>query len=130
VAFQHFSSPRLGCNLVFVKRFQTRIHLLSTIYQNAGFFDISTIDQLRARGAVGDISGRYFDINGNRILGDVENGIIGLTWDDLQKLENVVAVARGSDKTAAILGALRTGLLDYLIIDDRTLSEVEKADAE
>jgi putative sugar-binding domain-containing protein len=83
VAFQHFSSPRLGCNLEFVKRFQTRIHLLSTIYQNAGFFDISTIDQLRARGAGGDISGRYFDINGNRILGDVENGIIGLTWDDL-----------------------------------------------
>jgi deoxyribonucleoside regulator len=73
---------------------------------------------------VGDISGRYFDINGNRILGDVEDRIIGLIWDDLQKLNNVVAVVCGWDKTAAIVGALRTGLLDYLIIDDRTLSEV------
>jgi hypothetical protein len=36
----------------------------------------------------------------------------------------------GKDKTVAILGALRTGLLDYLIIDDRTLSEVEKANAD
>jgi Putative sugar-binding domain len=53
-----------------------------------------------------------------------------MTWDDLQKLENVVAVACRRDKTAAILGAWRTGLLDYLIIDDRTLSEVEKAEAE
>jgi DNA-binding transcriptional regulator LsrR (DeoR family) len=106
-----------------------KVESSATILQTR-FFDISTIDRLRARGAVGDISGRYFDIHGNRILGDVEERIIGLTWDDLQKLENVVAVACGRDKTAAILGALRTGLLDYLIIDDRTLSEVEKADEE
>ena len=89
-----------------------------------GFFDISTIDRLRARGAVGDISGRYFDIQGKRILGDIEDRIIGLTWEDLEQLEKVAAVACGQDKTQAILGALRTGILDYLIIDDCTALEV------
>jgi DNA-binding transcriptional regulator LsrR (DeoR family) len=93
-----------------------------------GFFDISTIDRLRARGAVGDISGRYFDIHGKRILGDIEDRIIGLTWEDLERLENVAAVACGQDKTQAILGALRTGILDYLIIDDRTALEVMNSD--
>jgi deoxyribonucleoside regulator len=92
-----------------------------------GFFDISTIDRLRARGAVGDISGRYFDINGKRILGDIEDRIVGLTWEDLEQLENVAAVACGQSKTQAILGALRTGILDYLIIDDRTALEVMKS---
>jgi DNA-binding transcriptional regulator LsrR (DeoR family) len=58
----------------------------------------------------------------------VEDRIIGLTWEHLQELENVVAVVSGPGKTEAILGALRTGLLDYLIIDDRTVSELEKAD--
>ena len=94
-----------------------------------GFFDISMIDRLRARGAVGDISGRYFDIQGNRIPGDIEERIIGLTWEDLQQLENVTAVACGPDKKLAILGALRTGLLDYLIIDDRTALEVMNSDS-
>jgi DNA-binding transcriptional regulator LsrR (DeoR family) len=93
-----------------------------------GFFDISTIDRLRARGAVGDISGRYFDIQGKKIPGDIEDRIIGLTWEDLQGLENVTAVVCGQDKTLAILGALRTGLLDYLIIDDRTALEVMNSD--
>ena len=94
-----------------------------------GFFDIATIDRLRARGAVGDISGRYFDIQGNRIPGDIEERIIGLTWEDLQRLENVTAVACGPDKKLAILGALRTGLLDYLIVDDRTALEVMNSDS-
>jgi DNA-binding transcriptional regulator LsrR (DeoR family) len=106
-----------------------KVESSATILQT-GFFDIATIDQLRARGAVGDISGRYFNSNGNPILGDVEDRIIGLTWEDLQRLENVVAVVCGQDKTAAILGALRTGLLDYLIIDDRALLAVEQADAQ
>jgi DNA-binding transcriptional regulator LsrR (DeoR family) len=41
------------------------------------------------------------------IQGDVEDRIIGLSWEDLAGLENVVAVACGSEKTEAILGALR-----------------------
>ena len=84
------------------------------------FLDASTMDQMRARGAVGDISGRYFDINGTRILGDVDDRIMALSWEDFQSLKNVVAVVCGLDKKNAILGALRAGLISRLIIDDRT----------
>ncbi|MBV9997518.1 MAG: sugar-binding transcriptional regulator [Verrucomicrobia bacterium] len=91
----------------------------ATVVQT-GFLNTSTIDQLRARGAVGDISGRYFDIDGKRILGDVDDRILALPWEDFQRLKNVVAVACGLDKKHAILGALRTGVLSRLIIDDQT----------
>ena len=84
------------------------------------FLDASTMDQMRARGAVGDISGRYFDINGTRILGDVDDRIMALSWEDFQSLKNVVAVVCGLDKKNAILGALRAGLISRLIIDDHT----------
>jgi deoxyribonucleoside regulator len=40
-----------------------KVESSATILQT-GFFDLSTIDRLRARGAVGDISGRYFDTTG------------------------------------------------------------------
>jgi DNA-binding transcriptional regulator LsrR (DeoR family) len=91
----------------------------ATVVQT-GFLDASTIDQMRARGAVGDISGRYFDIHGRRILGDVDDRIMALSWEDFQSLENIVAVVCGLDKKNAILGALRTGLISRLIIDDQT----------
>ena len=91
----------------------------ATVVQT-GFLDASTIDQMRVRGAVGDISGRYFDINGTRILGDVDDRIMALSWEDFQSLKNVVAVVCGLDKKNAILGALRTGLISRLIVDYHT----------
>ena len=99
----------------------------ATVVQT-GFLDAATIDQLRARGAVGDISGRYFDIHGKRILGDVDDRILALPWEDFQRLENVVAVACGLDKKNAVLGALRTGVLSRLIIDDQTALAILEED--
>jgi DNA-binding transcriptional regulator LsrR (DeoR family) len=99
----------------------------ATVVQT-GFLNASTIDQLRARGAVGDISGRYFDIHGKRILGEVDDRILALPWEDFQRLENVVAVACGLDKKNAILGALRTGVLSRLIIDDQTALAILEQD--
>jgi DNA-binding transcriptional regulator LsrR (DeoR family) len=91
----------------------------ATVVQT-GFLDASTIDQMRVRGAVGDISGRYFDINGKRILGDTDDRIMALSWEDFQAMKNIVAVVCGLEKKNAILGALRTGLISRLIIDDQT----------
>jgi DNA-binding transcriptional regulator LsrR (DeoR family) len=91
----------------------------ATVIQT-GFLDLAAIDRLRARGAVGDISARYFDLEGKHVIGDVDERLMGLSWEDLRQLPNVVAVACGLDKTEAILGALRTGLLNCLITDDQT----------
>jgi DNA-binding transcriptional regulator LsrR (DeoR family) len=99
----------------------------ATVVQT-GFLDASAIDQLRARGAVGDIAGHYFDIHGDRILGDVDDRILALPWKDFQRCKNVVAVACGPDKKHAILGALRTGVLSRLIIDDQTALAVLEED--
>jgi DNA-binding transcriptional regulator LsrR (DeoR family) len=74
-----------------------------------GVLDASTNDQMRVRGAVGDISGRYFDIHGKRILGDLDNRIMALPWEDFRSLKNIVAVVCGLDKKNAILGARSAG---------------------
>ena len=99
----------------------------ATVVQT-GLLNESVMDQLKARGAVGDISGRYFDIRGERILGDVDDRMMALTWEDFRRFENVVAVACGLDKRDAILGALRTGVLTRLIIDDQTALALVEAD--
>ncbi|MBV8900339.1 MAG: sugar-binding transcriptional regulator [Verrucomicrobia bacterium] len=108
---------------------------IGTVENNAtvvqtGFLDISTLDRLKARGAVGDISGHYFDLHGRPVRGDIEDRIMALSWEDLQRLENVVAVICGRHKLRAALGALRTGLLDALIIDEPTAIAVLESDGE
>ena len=99
----------------------------ATVVQT-GLLSASLMDQLRARGAVGDISGHYFDIRGKRIAGDVDDRMMALPWEDFQRLGNVVAVACGLDKRDALLGALRTGLLNRLIVDDQTAQALVEAD--
>ncbi len=99
----------------------------ATVVQT-GLLSASVIDQLKARGAVGDISGRYFDREGKRILGDVDDRMLALSWKDFQCLGNLVAVVCGVDKRDAILGALRTGVLSCLIIDDQTALALLEAD--
>lgn len=78
------------------------------------------IDELKAKGAVGDISCRYFDFSGEPVITDFDRRVISLSLDDLPRIKPVIAVAGGEDKVAAVLGALRTRCLDILITDERT----------
>jgi len=98
----------------------------------AGFLDVQTMDELGAKGAVGDLSWRYFDLQGQPVVVEADERIVGLSWDDLHKIRPVIAVAGGPDKAHAVLGALRTGCLDVLITDERVARKVlslDKADA-
>ena len=68
---------------------------------SAGFFDPMMIDELKAKGAVGDISCRYFDIQGRPVITDFDSRVISLTFDDLRKIRPVIAVGGGEDKVTA-----------------------------
>jgi DNA-binding transcriptional regulator LsrR (DeoR family) len=87
---------------------------------SAGFLDSTMISELKVKGAVGDISCRYFDLNGEPVFTDFDRRVISLSLDDLRRIKPVIAVAGGEDKVAAVLGALRTRCLDILITDERT----------
>jgi DNA-binding transcriptional regulator LsrR (DeoR family) len=50
--------------------------------------------------------------------------VIGLNLQDLKKIEIVIGIAAGSDKTAAICGALKGELLNVLITDEITAKAV------
>lgn len=83
----------------------------------SGCFSVEEIRQLRHTTAVGDILGNYFDINGRVIQSNLYGRLVGLTLDDLHHIETVVAVVSEADKPLAILGALRTGVVDVLVVD-------------
>ena len=78
------------------------------------------LDELRARGAVGDALGHYFDANGSHVPFWTDDMHIGLTLDDLTKVPLSALVAGGRDKLPAIAGALRGAFFNVLITDAET----------
>jgi DNA-binding transcriptional regulator LsrR (DeoR family) len=83
-------------------------------------------------GAVGDICGTYFDREGNIIESGFEDRFIGVSAKQMKTVSCMVAVACGEEKAIAVLGALRTGLISALFIDqllaERILAEIHSAD--
>ena len=94
----------------------------------AGYIDEATLDGIRAAGAVGDILVGFFDQQGRLLDLPVTRRVIGLSLDDLAGIPLSIGIAGGTRKAAAILGALRAGLLHVLITDEETAREVIRLD--
>jgi DNA-binding transcriptional regulator LsrR (DeoR family) len=75
-------------------------------------------------GAVGDLLGAFFDIEGSVIDPDLHPHLVGLTLEDLRNIDIVIAVVSEKNKSKAILGALRTGVVHILITDSDNAMEV------
>jgi DNA-binding transcriptional regulator LsrR (DeoR family) len=86
----------------------------------------SEVDPLIKRGAVGDIGLRIFDINGDRVLSEIDQRILGVDLQVIQKLERVVGVAGGTQKYDAILGAVRGKYINSLVTDEETARRLVK----
>lgn len=77
--------------------------------------------------AVGDIALRFFDIHGNPILSQLEELTIGITIEEIKKVDRVVGIAGGPDKVKVIKGALSGKLIDVLITDFLTAEALLKS---
>lgn len=82
--------------------------------------------ELLEKGAVGDICGLYFDIQGRMVDFTGNQRRIGRSLEELKKIPFVVGIAGGPDKTQAILGALRGGLINVLVVDKITAEKLLK----
>lgn len=71
-----------------------------------------------ADGAAGDIAWQIFTQDGDLYPCDLNERVIGITLAELRQIPNTIAVAAGDAKARAILGGLRTGLIDVLCTDD------------
>jgi deoxyribonucleoside regulator len=82
----------------------------------------SLSQRLEEWNAVGDVCGRFFDIEGKQCC--LEAGVIGISLEQLKMLNRVVGIAGGEEKAAAILSALRGSYVNVLITDTVTARAV------
>ncbi len=80
-----------------------------------GWFSPQEVAAARLSGTIGDVMGYDFiDIHGRAASTEMQGRIVGLTVRDLARIPDVIAVASENTKAAAILGALRTGVINTL----------------
>jgi DNA-binding transcriptional regulator LsrR (DeoR family) len=88
------------------------------------FLPADALPDLLAKGAVGSINLRYFNAAGSLVPSEINERVIGLTLDEMRKIPRVVGVAGGPSKVKAILAALQARLINVLVTDHITASEL------
>lgn len=81
------------------------------------------IEELKKRGAVGDILGQFFDKHGKRVEYQTDNLLIAT---DINKLCDMfsIAVSGGPLKVDAIHAALKRGYIKVIVTDELTAAEL------
>jgi DNA-binding transcriptional regulator LsrR (DeoR family) len=80
--------------------------------------------QLAGQSPAGDICGRYYDLHGRPIGLPTSERVIGITLDQLREVPEVIGLAGGVEKAPGVVGALRTGVLRSIILDEDLASAV------
>ncbi len=83
----------------------------------SGCLSVAEVAGLRERGAVGDLAGNYVNAEGRPVESAHRDRLVALSLDELRRIGLVVAVASEPEKPMAILGTLRSGVVDVLIVD-------------
>jgi lsr operon transcriptional repressor len=78
------------------------------------------VEELRAKGAVGDVLGQFLDSSGKPINHGINRRAIALPLGSLAEVRTVVLIAGGSNKMRIIAAALKGGFSDVLITDEKT----------
>lgn len=72
---------------------------------------------LREAGAVGDISGRFYDSVGRPVPSEVDDRVVGLTLDQQGSIGVRIGIAGGPEKRDALRTAVSCGLVTVVVTD-------------
>lgn len=85
----------------------------------SGHINMEDSARLISEGAVGDICGRYVDINGHECHTSLSDKMIAVSLDTLKRIPIVIGVVAGEQKADILVGALRGRYIDVLITDEK-----------
>jgi DNA-binding transcriptional regulator LsrR (DeoR family) len=88
------------------------------------FIDSELRQQLRDRGAVGDVLSYIYRRDGNILAGSLEDRLIAMPLQDHLKVPYRVGIASGEAKALAIEGAMRAKLINVLVTDSKAAGAI------
>jgi DNA-binding transcriptional regulator LsrR (DeoR family) len=92
---------------------------------HSGYLSFEDLRQLDKLGVTGAMCISFFNVKGEHVPAPwCEECAISVSWEDLLSFNTSIGVATGRRKAPAILGAIRTGIIDILVTDDLTAESV------
>lgn len=97
----------------------------SDLIRNLGIiYKEETRDELRLKGAVGDICLHYYNKEGKPIIDEDEDLVISMSLSQLKACPQVIALAGGKEKVEALKGAMAGSYIDILVTDRITANQL------
>lgn len=96
---------------------------LCTLYQ-LGYLGESRLAEIARMGAVGELLSHFYDLEGNILPLPLHERIIGLPLEHLRDVAVSIGVSAGREQGAAVVGALRGGYVNSVVIDDEAAEVV------
>jgi DNA-binding transcriptional regulator LsrR (DeoR family) len=91
----------------------------ATVFRH-GVIDMSYIETIRAKGAVGTICGRFYGTDGLTFPTEFDERTLSVRLEDLRRAPLRIGAAIGVAKIPAITAALKGGLLNAIALDAET----------
>jgi len=96
----------------------------STLLASGDTLTATEVQELRALGAAGDIALQFFDREGRKVSHPIHERIVGTGLETIKDIPRVIGVAGGKEKVTVIRAALCGGLINVLVTDDQTASQL------
>ena len=91
-----------------------------TLLKDSGFMSAQILEEYRRKGAVGFVSGYFFDRDGKPVVTNVDACHIVMPRDDFLDVPDRICVGGGPDKIEAIRAMLKGRYANILITDEDT----------
>lgn len=95
------------------------------LLQSGNSLNESNLNALAASGAVGDICLRFFDKHGKLIESELNDRVLGISPEQMLRVDRRIGIAGGTRKYAAIRAAVEGKWINVLITDKKTALKLE-----
>lgn len=102
------------------------LHEDSTLVKKGKILTEEERKYLISKGCIGDVALIFLNKYGEPVITEISERIIGISYEQLKRIKNVIAFAGGIRKLEAIRAALRSGLLTALVTDKEVAKELVK----
>lgn len=92
----------------------------TSVLVESGYISSAYLTELRRKGAIGDVLGRFVDANGMPVDPDLEDRTIGIGLEDLRASASSIAVISGESKHDICRTVVTSGLCTTLVTDELT----------
>lgn len=92
--------------------------LQNSVFVERGVLNEAMIRDLGRAGAVGEVCGRFIDADGDECVTAWRDRVVSVQVRQLRKIPQVIGVVSGTDRSVAILAAIKGNLIKSLIIDE------------